>query len=207
MRQPRTDLDPDWLRAGTDIIGAGTFNQAFTLTRTVAAVHEPRPIDSEAVSVVRCRPPSDVRRPETNTCLRLVAAVQISALNVCGERNLTLAAFPVVCPLSSEPDLHWRSVRRAMTSRRRCRSSYRSRWRRTGPIDPFQTWPAPNLAPRSSRSSRSVRRGAKSPRCRRHIGTCATLCLRPRAAAPARRAARVLRQAKRQTRARASLRR
>jgi hypothetical protein len=35
---------------------------------------------------------------------RLVAAVQISALNVCGERNLTLAAFPVVCPLSSEPD-------------------------------------------------------------------------------------------------------
>jgi hypothetical protein len=24
-------LDPDWLRVGTDIVGAGTFNQAFTL--------------------------------------------------------------------------------------------------------------------------------------------------------------------------------
>ena len=24
-------LDPDWLRVGTDIVGAGTFNEAFTL--------------------------------------------------------------------------------------------------------------------------------------------------------------------------------
>ena len=78
-----------------------------------------------------------MRLGRLNRSNRLGAAVQISALNVCGERNLTLAAFPVVCPLSSEPDLHWRSVRRAMTSRRRCRSSYRSRWRRTGPIDPL----------------------------------------------------------------------
>lgn len=28
-------LDPDWLRIGTDIVGAGTFNAAFTLTGTV----------------------------------------------------------------------------------------------------------------------------------------------------------------------------
>ena len=35
------DLDPDWLRVGTDIIGAGTFNQAFTLSGSVAAVPEP----------------------------------------------------------------------------------------------------------------------------------------------------------------------
>ena len=34
-------LDPDWLRVGTDIVGAGTFNQAFTLAGTVAAVPEP----------------------------------------------------------------------------------------------------------------------------------------------------------------------
>jgi hypothetical protein len=34
-------LDPDWLRVGTDILGAGTFNGAFTLTGTVAAVPEP----------------------------------------------------------------------------------------------------------------------------------------------------------------------
>jgi hypothetical protein len=27
-----TPLDPDWLRVGTDIVGAGTFNEAFTLT-------------------------------------------------------------------------------------------------------------------------------------------------------------------------------
>ena len=25
-------LDPDWLRVGTDIVGAGTFNEAFTVT-------------------------------------------------------------------------------------------------------------------------------------------------------------------------------
>jgi hypothetical protein len=31
-------LDPDWLRVGTDIVGAGTFNQAFTVT---GAVPEP----------------------------------------------------------------------------------------------------------------------------------------------------------------------
>lgn len=37
-------LDPDWLRVGTDIVGGQappTFNQAFTLTGTVAAVPEP----------------------------------------------------------------------------------------------------------------------------------------------------------------------
>jgi hypothetical protein len=34
-------LDPEWLRVGTDIVGAGTFNGAFTLTGTVAAVPEP----------------------------------------------------------------------------------------------------------------------------------------------------------------------
>lgn len=28
------NLDPDWLRVGTDIVGSGTFNQAFTLTGT-----------------------------------------------------------------------------------------------------------------------------------------------------------------------------
>ncbi len=32
-------LDPDWLRVGTDIVGSGTFNQAFTLTGQ--AVPEP----------------------------------------------------------------------------------------------------------------------------------------------------------------------
>jgi hypothetical protein len=34
------NLDPDWLRVGTDIVGAGTFNAAFTLTG-VTAVAEP----------------------------------------------------------------------------------------------------------------------------------------------------------------------
>jgi hypothetical protein len=37
-------LDPDWLRVGTDIVGGqtpATFNQAFALTGTVAAVPEP----------------------------------------------------------------------------------------------------------------------------------------------------------------------
>jgi len=34
-------LDPDWLRVGTDIVGAGTFNGAFTLNGTVGAVPEP----------------------------------------------------------------------------------------------------------------------------------------------------------------------
>jgi len=37
-------LDPDWLRVGTDIVGGATpptFNQAFTLTGTVAPVPEP----------------------------------------------------------------------------------------------------------------------------------------------------------------------
>jgi hypothetical protein len=34
-------LDPDWLRVGTDIVGSGTFNGAFTLTGSVAAVPEP----------------------------------------------------------------------------------------------------------------------------------------------------------------------
>jgi len=38
------NLDPDWLRVGTDIVGGTTpptFNQAFTLSGTVAAVPEP----------------------------------------------------------------------------------------------------------------------------------------------------------------------
>ena len=35
------NLDPDWLRVGTDIVGGSTFNQAFTLTGTVDAVPEP----------------------------------------------------------------------------------------------------------------------------------------------------------------------
>ncbi len=33
-------LDPDWLRVGTDITGAGPYNAAFSLTGTVAAVPE-----------------------------------------------------------------------------------------------------------------------------------------------------------------------
>ncbi len=28
-------LDPDWLRAGTDVVGAGTFNGAFTLSGNI----------------------------------------------------------------------------------------------------------------------------------------------------------------------------
>ena len=38
------NLDPDWLRVGTDIVGGATpptFNQAFSLTGTVAAIPEP----------------------------------------------------------------------------------------------------------------------------------------------------------------------
>jgi len=34
-------LDPDWLRIGTDIVGAGTFNGAFTLEGVEAAAPEP----------------------------------------------------------------------------------------------------------------------------------------------------------------------
>lgn len=34
-------LDPDWLRIGTDIVGAGTFNLAFSLAGTSAEVPEP----------------------------------------------------------------------------------------------------------------------------------------------------------------------
>jgi len=34
-------LDPDWLRVGTDIVGTGTFNAAFSLDGTVTAVPEP----------------------------------------------------------------------------------------------------------------------------------------------------------------------
>ena len=110
------------------------------------------------------RPSPDRRGNRSNVPPRLGAAVQISALNVCGERNLTLAAFPVVCPLSSEPDLHWRSVRRAMTSRRRCRSSYRSRWRRTGPIDPLQSAAAFSANDWSTLESDLRRRRRKSHR-------------------------------------------
>lgn len=35
------NLDPDWLRVGTDIIGAGTFNAAFSLTGETVAAPEP----------------------------------------------------------------------------------------------------------------------------------------------------------------------
>ncbi len=35
------ELDPDWLRIGTDIVGAGTFNLAFSLAGDAAAVPEP----------------------------------------------------------------------------------------------------------------------------------------------------------------------
>jgi hypothetical protein len=35
------DLDPDWLRIGTDIVGAGTFNAAFTLSGDLSEVPEP----------------------------------------------------------------------------------------------------------------------------------------------------------------------
>ena len=31
----REALDPDWLRVGTDIVGTGTFNAAFSLDGTV----------------------------------------------------------------------------------------------------------------------------------------------------------------------------
>jgi hypothetical protein len=35
------NLDPDWLRVGTDIVGSTTFNGAFSLTGVDAAVPEP----------------------------------------------------------------------------------------------------------------------------------------------------------------------
>ena len=34
-------LDPDWLRVGTDIVGAGTFNAAFSLAGDLSEVPEP----------------------------------------------------------------------------------------------------------------------------------------------------------------------
>ena len=34
-------LDPDWLRVGTDIVGAGTFNETFTLAGDLSEVPEP----------------------------------------------------------------------------------------------------------------------------------------------------------------------
>ena len=36
-------LDPDWLRIGTDIVGAGTFNAAFSLNGTVTPTEVPEP--------------------------------------------------------------------------------------------------------------------------------------------------------------------
>jgi hypothetical protein len=36
-------LDPDWLRVGTDIVGVGAFNQAFSLTGTTDATSIPEP--------------------------------------------------------------------------------------------------------------------------------------------------------------------
>ena len=36
-------LDPDWLRIGTDIVGAGTFNAAFSLNGTVIPTEVPEP--------------------------------------------------------------------------------------------------------------------------------------------------------------------
>lgn len=35
------NLDPDWLRVGTDIVGVGTFNETFTLAGDLSAVPEP----------------------------------------------------------------------------------------------------------------------------------------------------------------------
>ena len=35
------DLDPDWLRIGTDIIGGTTFNAAFSLSGDLEPVPEP----------------------------------------------------------------------------------------------------------------------------------------------------------------------
>ena len=43
-------LSPDWLRVGTDIIGAGAFNAAFTLTGVAAAVPEPPPLALAALA-------------------------------------------------------------------------------------------------------------------------------------------------------------
>jgi hypothetical protein len=35
------NLDPDWLRIGTDIVGAGPFNAAFTVNGDLEPVPEP----------------------------------------------------------------------------------------------------------------------------------------------------------------------
>jgi hypothetical protein len=48
------DLQPDWLRAGTDIVGAGTFNGAFSLTGSTA-VPEPSTLVM-LLSVAGCLP-------------------------------------------------------------------------------------------------------------------------------------------------------
>jgi hypothetical protein len=40
-RSSNSDLDPDWLRIGTDITGAGPFNAAFALSGDLEPVPEP----------------------------------------------------------------------------------------------------------------------------------------------------------------------
>jgi hypothetical protein len=45
-------LQPDWLRVGTDVIGSGTFNAAFTLTGTVSAVPLPGTLSLAGVGLL-----------------------------------------------------------------------------------------------------------------------------------------------------------
>jgi hypothetical protein len=44
-------LDPDWLRVGTDIVGAGTFNAAFSVTGTTDVIPEPTTLSVFGVGV------------------------------------------------------------------------------------------------------------------------------------------------------------
>jgi PEP-CTERM motif len=46
------DLDPDWLRIGTDIIGAGAFNAAFTVNGDLEPVPEPATLTLLATTMV-----------------------------------------------------------------------------------------------------------------------------------------------------------
>ena len=73
----------------------------------------------------------------SNDCSRLAAAGQISVLNDCGNRYLTLAAFWGGCPLTSEADLPWHSAGWALPSQRRGPASDRSLRQRTVTSDPY----------------------------------------------------------------------
>jgi hypothetical protein len=46
------NLDPDWLRIGTDIIGGTTFNAQFTLDGDLSAVPEPATLLLAGTSMV-----------------------------------------------------------------------------------------------------------------------------------------------------------